>query len=196
MARLLRRIKTDGWRGFLAEVRPTELGKIYKYIQKADGRKPRTYTYPCAAPLRKGEELYTTGQAKCDLLGQYFEERLGNPNFLSRYKAWREETQEKPRRQSQGKENQGKLADRKGEGQNRKNKGTGRGKGRKPSRALLPIGDYQRDFKPVRLVEVTSAIKSLALHKAPGPDGFSADVFKNLPGVYPFLARLYSSILQ
>ena len=52
LGRLTRRIKADGWRSFLANVHPSNLPAIYKYIEKEDGRRPKVYAGPCARPLR------------------------------------------------------------------------------------------------------------------------------------------------
>ena len=69
MFRLARIIKADGWRQFLGREHPDNLTAIYKYIEKADGRKPKTYSFPCAYPLARNNKLYTLNKEECTLLG-------------------------------------------------------------------------------------------------------------------------------
>ena len=62
VSKLAKRIKVDGWRGYLAKIHPAEISSMYKYIQKADGRRPPAFRHQCSGPLVRDGQAYTTSQ--------------------------------------------------------------------------------------------------------------------------------------
>ena len=49
--KLVRQIKADGWKRFLAGVNPYNVPAIYKYIEREDGRRPQGVRFPGTGPL-------------------------------------------------------------------------------------------------------------------------------------------------
>ena len=195
-ATLLRRIKSDSWKGFLAKIQPAEISKIYKFMQKADGRKPKVFRYQCSHPLVKDGQVYSTGQARCDLLGEYFESRLNEPDFPARQRDWLEQVKKKQTARNKGGRGK-KSAPKYGKGGGPK--GGGSCDQRLPRRPSCLSGHRREmtgELLEVTCGEVAKAVKGLAVNKVAGPDGFPVDVFAHLPSIYPALARMYTIILK
>ena len=67
----------DGWRRYLEETRSTDASAFFQGLARIEGRKPRSGTYPCKAPLLDPEGgRHFRAQEKCDLLANFFAERL------------------------------------------------------------------------------------------------------------------------
>ena len=76
--KLARRIQSEGWKKYLWSAHPSNLSGTYKYLARADGRKPTRYRYPCSRPLLDGDKLITDHQEKCELLGGSFASKLND----------------------------------------------------------------------------------------------------------------------
>ena len=67
----------DGWRSYLSAVRPSDTSAFFLYPARTEGRKPRRTSYPCRAPLLDAQgRRHFAGQAKCNVLADFFAERL------------------------------------------------------------------------------------------------------------------------
>ena len=192
--RLVRCIKRDSWHEYLARIRPATATQIFKFIEKNDGRRPRAHRYPCSGPLTHEGETVTKCQAKCDLLGDYFQQRLAKPQLPAeeQMKTNSPHTEKGKRSclpvQKTGKGPAGKPT--------KTVKGT---KGKKPNKqrhaATWDVCPTEW-LVPVRAVEVAKAIDSMGTSKSPGPDGLLAEVFKNMPSLTQPLATLFTKILE
>ena len=74
---LINSISREHWKEYLASTRISDLRRLYDYLAKAEGRKPRGHQFSCMAPLLnvKGERVMNPGD-KCELLADYFQEKL------------------------------------------------------------------------------------------------------------------------
>ena len=59
-----------------------------------------------------------------------------------------------------------------------------------------PTGNMRSVFHPIEVGEVAKVALGLAPKKAPGPDGYAADVFKELPSLNLAIAQPFASILS
>ena len=94
---IMNRMVRGDWRSFLSTGRPSDTSAFVLYLARTEGRRPRRRTYPCRAPLMDSQgKRRPTGQAKCNVLADFFAERLKgterqNPS-LSKAEAARRET--------------------------------------------------------------------------------------------------------
>ena len=72
----------------MAKVRPSDIGEIFKYIQKGGCRRPRTCKRQCAKPREEEGGEYRTSQSKCGLLGRFVESRWNDETFLPLAQHW------------------------------------------------------------------------------------------------------------
>ena len=67
----------DDWRRYLEETRSTDASALFLGLARMEGRKPRSGTYPCKDPRLDPERVRRfRAQEKCDLLANFFAERL------------------------------------------------------------------------------------------------------------------------
>ena len=165
-----------------------------------DGPRQQPYRHQCSGPLIKNDAVSTTSQSKCNLLCDFFEERLNDPQFFEKTQQWKSALLETRRHVTHSGRNR--RID------NRKKPHSGisfQKRVFKPSYCVHPPPKPRHlpvslcvddpDFRPVRVVEVAKAVGGLAPNKASGPDGYSIDIYKNLPQIFLLLAGLFTAIL-
>ena len=172
--RVMCNMTRDGWRSYLAETHPSNTSAFFRYLAKEDGRVSRQEIYSCMAPLLDSSGTrHFDGTQKCELLARHFGAKLGTPNHPQSVAF--------PMRAGAGiKKSLHRLT--------------------KPRNAPLPKppipGNLKpEDFKPFSAVEVYRAIHGLQKRKAPGPDGYMAEIYQNLPDTLPPLKDLFNLIL-
>ena len=180
--RLLGHIQRDGWHRFLATISPGNTTGLYKLLRKKDGREPKTFRYPCAAPLRKGDGYVARAQGKCGLLADYFMEKFTEPVETPASQGV-ETTQNDVGLQAGAK--------RKRERQRETSQMGARTQehNEEPTQATMP-------FLPFRQVEMMKALRSMAKGKAPGADALPSEVYQRLPGALWALTLLASTVIR
>ena len=58
------------------------------------------------------------------------------------------------------------------------------------------VGTEAPSFQRITPLEVGKAAGGLAAGKATGPDGFPVEVYNNMPGLWPLLAEMFTSIIE
>ena len=203
---LLKKTKTDSWRYFLSHIHPADTGAFYKYIQKADRRRPRQSRNQCSTPLLKDGEIYATSQSQCDLLGDFFKERLNGPQLHAELKAWKAGIASKWRTKCRGRQNKVyRRYNRRQRGQKRSKRNrcrvgpSGKRLPRRPPKPRpneIPGSVTDEEFRPVRSEEVAKSVQSLAPNKTAGPDGYQVDISKRLPQTAHLLALPYTAFFR
>ena len=76
---LTKNVSRGHWKDFLASTRISNIGGIYDYLAKAEGRKTKTYKFACTAPrlTTKGEKIIGPAE-KCGLLADFFQNKLAD----------------------------------------------------------------------------------------------------------------------
>ena len=177
--RLLSRIRADSWKHFLGKTKPADTTKIYKMIQKQDGRRPRAFVFPCAAPLRRDDRVYISTREKCEVLADYYQNRFGTAPGLRRG------TQLVTPRGWERRQDGGRL--------DLPVDGAGSGSlGVVNIVREIPL----RDFEPFSRLEILKAVRSLATAKSPGPDKVPAEVYRELPSMIPAITALITTMVR
>ena len=170
---VIMKMSRGGWRDYLKSLRTTDRRASCHYLAKEGGRKPRSVAYSCEAPLIDGHGIKKfSGKDKCNLLADHFERRLGK------------DAEECPME----------LNPLGGEQQNQSHRRRNHA-GDRPSHC----GTRQKKrgiFEKIHLIEVERAIGSMQKKKAPGPDGYAADIYQHLHCMWGPMLSLFNQILQ
>ena len=74
---VMQRMTRDDWRRYLEETRSTNTSAFFLGLARMEGRKPRSGAFPCKDPLLDPDGTRRfRAQEKCDLLANFFAERL------------------------------------------------------------------------------------------------------------------------
>ena len=68
----------------MATVDPANTSRLYRMLQRMDGRERETFTFQCPAPIHSKSKIDTGPTEKCEVLAAHFYGNLNAPGVGSR----------------------------------------------------------------------------------------------------------------